>query len=246
MSDRILDYLEATKVGRHHAVPGGELEPSMRVLREWQSERLARTHADLLAHPKYGPACRFFLTDVYAPRDFSQRDNDIMRVYESMQHLLPPPLLRVMEVVIELNAATQALDEALLRVLVDDLGMTDTLDAEMYADAYRRCDNYDERARQIDLIVAVGRGVQALVHKPAVGLALKLARIPARLAGWHEHQDFLERGFRAFKGMKNAEPFLATISERERRILDRIYAGAPDPFDLGHQSRSLPRSGRGM
>ena len=231
MSERLLEYLRLANVGRHERVDGGELDPHLRLLREWQSERLARTYADLLDHPRYGPACRFFLTDVYAPQDFSQRDHDIIRVYESMHRLLPPPLLRVLELVIALNALTHDLDGALLRVLVDELGMDEVLTEEMYTEAYRRCDNYAERSDQIDLVVEIGRGVEELVHKPAVGLALKLARVPARLAGWHEHQDFLERGFHAFKRLDRAEEFLQTISERERRILDRIYAGAPDPFE---------------
>ena len=51
-------------------------------------------------------------------------------------------------------------------------------------------------------------------------------------AGWHELQGFLERGYAAFKHMKGAEEFLNTIETRETGILDRIYAGDPDPFDL--------------
>ena len=230
--DHLLDYLRVAQVGRHRAVEGGELEPRMKLLRTWQSERLARTHADLLAHARFGPACRFFLTDVYAPHDFSQRDHDILRVYESMHRLLPRPMLHALELVIELNALTASLDDRLLDALVDELGMTDALTAEMYAEAYRVCDNYDERARQIDLIVAVGREIDGLVRRPTVGLALRLAGVPARLAGWRELHSFFERGFAAFKTMHGAEEFLMTITGREREILDRIFAGAADPFDL--------------
>jgi hypothetical protein len=229
--DQLVDYLRAARVGRHRAVAGGGLEPGMELLRTWQAKRLARTHADLLASARYGPAGRFFLSDVYAARDFSQRDHDLERVYNSMRLVLPPAMGRALELVIGLNDLTLDLDEALLRVLVDELGMTDTLTAEIYAEAYRRCDNYEDRARQIDLVTAVGREIDGLVRRPAVGLALRLARVPARLAGWHELQDFFERGFDAFRRMKGAEEFLRTISDRERRILDRIFAGAPDPFE---------------
>lgn len=50
------------------------LDPGLAVLRAWQSQRLARTYADLLDDPAYAPACRFFLSEIYAARDFSQRD----------------------------------------------------------------------------------------------------------------------------------------------------------------------------
>ena len=57
-------------------------------------------------------------------------------------------------------------------------------------------------------------------------------RRPARLAGFGELQDFLERGFRAFRHMEDASEFLDTIERRETQILDRIYARHPHPFDL--------------
>lgn len=222
---RLRDLARATKVGRHEKVAGRGLEPRMKLLREWQSERLAHTHADLLADRRFGPACRFFLSDVYAARDFSQRDHDIERMYSSMRLVLPSAMARALELVVELNALTHDLDEELLGVLVDELGMTDALTPEQYAEAYRRCDNRDERERQIDLVVAVGKEIDGLIRKPAVGLALRLARVPARLAGWHEMQDFFERGFDAFKKMEGADEFLRIVADRERRILDEIYAG---------------------
>jgi hypothetical protein len=230
--DGLLDYLRLARVGRHRTVEGEALERGLSTLRAWQSERLARTHADLLVHARYGPACRFFLTDVYAARDFSQRDHDLLRVYESMRIVLPPSLRRALELAIVLNDLTLGLDEALLRALGGAEGVANGITAERYAEAYRRCDNYADRARQIDLVVEVGRQIDHLVHKPAVGMALRLARVPARLAGWHEHQDFLERGFTAFKRMNAADEFLATLAGRERVILDRIYARLADPFDV--------------
>ena len=35
--------------------------------------------------------------------------------------------------------------------------------------------------------------------------------------------------------MKGAEEFLNVIETREKGILDRIYAGTPDPFELEGQ-----------
>jgi hypothetical protein len=42
----------------------------------------------------------------------------------------------------------------------------------------------------------------------------------------------MERGFNAFKQMRGGRQFLETVRERERRILDRIYTCAPDPFEF--------------
>ncbi|MCA9930695.1 MAG: hypothetical protein KC419_19555 [Anaerolineales bacterium] len=205
---------------------------ALATLRTWQSERLAVTHQDLLRHKQFGPACRFFLTDVYAPQDFSERDEDILHVYQAMKRIMPAPIMRTLNLVIALNELTNQLDNQLVQVMVDDLQLTDAITSEMYAEAYRICDNYADRVRQINLIVDVGGSVNKLVRLPFVGLTLRLAHTPAHLSGWAELQNFLERGFEAFKHMKNADPFLETISQREKKILDQIYAGDAEPFDL--------------
>lgn len=216
----------------HRRVRGQPLAPEMVLLRRWQSQRLARTHADMLADLDYEPACRFFLSDIYAPRDFSQRDHDVERMYTFMSKILPDRMLHGLGLVIELNDLTHQLDEHLLQVLVDDLGVTDTITEEQYAEAYRICDNYADRVRQIDLVVEIGWSVEGVVHTRWAGMTLRLARGPAYRAGWGELQDFLERGYDAFKQMDDAEYFLGTIREREMQILDQIFAGDPDPFDI--------------
>lgn len=218
------------RVGRRQQVEVAPLDPGLRQLRAWQAQRLALTHADLLQHPRYRRACEFFLSDIYAPRNLSQRDHDLETVYNTIGSVMPPSMVDTLRQLVALNTLTGKLDDLLLAVLVNDLGMTDRLTAAMYAEAYRRCDNYEQRKQQIELIVGVGKGVEYLVHRPLVGTTLRLARKPAEWAGWADLQDFLERGFAAFKQMERAEAFLRTIELREMHILDRIYERDPDPF----------------
>ena len=61
---------------------------------------------------------------------------------------------------------------------------------------------------------------------------LRGMRGPAKAAGCGELQDFLERGFRAFRQMKDSKHFLDAIQGRETQILDRIHRGTARPFDL--------------
>jgi uncharacterized protein with WD repeat len=61
----------------HERVQAGPLDPKTALLRNWQSERLARTYAGFTQNPRYKPALRFFLEDLYGARDFSQRNHDI-------------------------------------------------------------------------------------------------------------------------------------------------------------------------
>ncbi len=229
---QLLTHLVEARPGKHVKVEAGELPPEIRLLREWQSTRLAWTHHDLLEHPRFRPATRFFLSDVYAPRDFSQRNYDIQKAYDAMRKAVPERVVHTLAETIELHQFTDELDAKLADALFDRLSMGDHITPQSYAEAYRICDNYDDRVRQIDMITKIGRSVDRIVRLPFIGLTLRLAHTPAHLAGWHELQGFLERGYAAFKHMKGAEEFLNTIETRETGILDRIYAGDPDPFDL--------------
>lgn len=130
---RLLSDLQSSEELKHQTVAAVALDSHMALLRGWQTDRLAHTYADLLADPRYGPAIEFFLKDVYAPSDFSQRDHDLERVHGFLSRVLPAPTIVLLTETVELNSLTNSLDNHLLRVLVDQLGVTDTLTAEVYA-----------------------------------------------------------------------------------------------------------------
>jgi len=235
MSD-IADFLRAqiervNAIRREHEA-SAERAAQRLWLRRWQAARLARTYDDLLADKGTRPAAEFFLSDLYGLKDTAGRDAALERVLPVMAKVLPDAALHGVGLAVELDALSEELDAQLLDVLVQAMGVRGELTEQAYAEGYRRCDNYARRKHQIELIVEVGSDLAQLVRKSMVYAMLRGMRAPARAAGCGELQDFLERGFRAFKQMKEPQHFLDTIGSRETRILDRIYAGTPRPFDL--------------
>ena len=202
------------------------------LLRQWQAARLARTHKDLLEDRRYRPAAEFFLSDLYGTKDTGQRDAAVERIYPVMVKMLPEAALHGVGVALELDALSEELDAQMLDVLFEDLRVQDAITEHAYADAYRRCDNYALRKHQIELVSEVGKDLALVVAKPLIYRLLRSMRVPARVAGFGELQDFLERGFHAFQQLEQPEAFLETIEQREVQILDRIYASHPRPFDL--------------
>jgi hypothetical protein len=221
---QLLSDLQHSAELKHQPVAALGLDPQLAMLRGWQANRLARTYVDLLDDPRYGPACEFFLNNVYAPTDFSQRDHDLERIHKFLSRVLPAQTIQLLTETVELNSMTNTLDDRLLHVLVAQLGVVDALTPELYAEAYRICDNYAERVRQIKLIHSilseVGEGARLLV----VGAAMKLAKAPAQRAGWTDLYDFLEQGRHAFARMRDVKTFVDTIAQRETRLLDLLYA----------------------
>jgi len=194
-------------------------------LKRWQSARLRKTYDDFTAQPRYRAATGFFIGDLYGAKDFSARDQAMLRILPVMSRMLPESAVETATLAIELEALSEELDHQLAAALPDG-PITDAT----YAEAYRRSSTRAERERQVDLIDATGRRLDALVKKPMVAQMLKLMRRPARLAGLADLQDFLERGFGAFRDMDGAQEFLATVKRRELEILNRLFSGSAAPF----------------
>jgi len=197
-------------------------------LSDWQSRRLAVTYADLARDARYAEAVGFFQSDLYGPQDFSRRDADLARVVPMMARMLPESVIVTVAKAMELSALSHELD---MRVN-DFLPRADAqFSVEDYCRAFRRAGRWQDRRRQIELIGEVGTALDRAVGKPLIRSALALMRAPARAAGLAELQTFLERGFDAFRRMKGADTFLATIRERETAIVDAISAGNIAPFE---------------
>jgi hypothetical protein len=198
---------------------GKKPPPRLAELKHWQSQRLTSTYADYAAQPRYRAATSFFIDDLYGPKDFSSRDQAMLRILPVMTRILPASAVETAALAIELEALSEELDQKLAAALP-----AGPLTEENYAQAYRESSTRAERERQIDLIDAVGHRLDALVRKPFVASTLKLMRGPARMAGLADLQDFLERGFAAFRDLKGADEFLATLKEREGAILNRFFS----------------------
>jgi len=206
---------------------GAKLPARLAEMKEWQSRRLAQSYADVAVIPRYRKATSFFLDDLYGAKDFSGRDLAMLRIFPVMVRVLPASAVETAALAIELEAVSEDLDQRLAAALAEG-----PLTEATYADAYLRSATPREREYQIELIDAVGHRLDALVKKPLVGRTLKLMRHPARVAGLSDLQDFLERGFEAFRQMRGADEFLQLLRQRELEIARRLFSGEAQPFSV--------------
>lgn len=198
------------------------LETARQRVRAWQSVRLARTHADLLASPRMGLAATFFLTDLYNAENLARVGANVRRIVPAMKKLLPAAGIETVVDAIELEALSEELDLAMATALAARSG---EISAGTYGDAYRKVGRRADRERQIQLVEDLGKSLDHLVRQPFVGTTLSLMHVPAHVAGLADLQDFLQRGYRAFVSMGGAAEFLGRIVGRERRLLEALFTG---------------------
>lgn len=228
-------HLQSAKALRRLANDAPEAACRRRLLREWQAARLSRSYRDLLDSERFGKAARFFLTDLYGPKDFSSRDEEVERIMPMMLAILPLSALQTLSLAIEVDALTEELDAAMVAELdrthgFDTSKPDDGVSEIAYASAYRKVGRQLDRELQIELIRTTGNALDRLARKPLLTTMLKLMRGPAHLAGLGDLQEFLESGFDAFRHMGDAREFLDVIETRERRILENLFAGTEHPF----------------
>lgn len=228
-ANELRQHLYAAKLLRRLANDAPDAARKRLLLREWQAARLSRSYPDLLASERFGKAAHFFLTDLYGPKDFSSRDEEVERIMPLMLSILPLSALQTLSLAIEVDALTEALDAAMV-VELEKAGAIDAIDAEAYASAYRAVGRQLDRERQIDLIQSTGEALDRLAKKPLLTTLLRLMRAPAHLAGLGDLHEFLESGFDAFRHMGDAHEFLDIIETRERRVLENLFSGAAQPF----------------
>ena len=207
-------------------------------LRQWQSRRLAQSFKDFIANPTMRPAAEFFLSDLYADRDFSARDRDAARVLPMMSRFLPDSLLRAATDAIELAVLSHALDMRMAEHLASRPNPKAAITVADYTRAYQHGNYRHLRQHQIELVLRVGHALDAAVKKHGVYKLLRAARIPAQMAGLSELQGFLERGFHAFDALGGADEFLGQVAAREQDVSRRLFEAHPRPFDqLNSSSR---------
>lgn len=238
---------ELERVARLHAERRANpiLAGALERVAAWQARRLRMTYPDLAPQPRYAGAIDFFQTDLYGGADFARRDADLARVVPVMVRMLPERVIATIARAMELNTLSQELDRSLLARLPRADGQFTVAE---YCRAFRKMGNRPARERQVALIVEIGSALDGYVKKPLIHAAMVMMRQPARLAGLGVLHDFLERGFDAFRRMKGAEEFLATIAARETALLDTVYAGATAPFPdpLGQSpAPAAPQSAHG-
>lgn len=192
------------------------------VVKAFQAQRLARSHADLLADPRYAQAARFFLDDLYGTKDFTRRDAELSRVIPALTRFLPESALLTVADAVELDALSESLDVGLARRLAAG-AEAGALTPQAYASAYAQPADRPARERQLALVLEIGGALDKLVRNRLVGGLLSAMRGPARAAGLEEMHEFLHRGFQAFRAMNGASRFLERVDARERALMEQLF-----------------------
>jgi hypothetical protein len=230
-ADSILAHLRAVDAERRRRAASPELAVRVLALKAYQQRRFLHTYRDLLESARYGSAARFFLDELYGPRDFSHRDAQFARVVPALVRLFPHDIVSTVDTLAHLHALSESLDSLTAGHLA-----APQVDASAYVHAWQAAGRPDDRERQVRLTLAVGESLDRVTRNPLLRHSLRMMRGPAKAAGLAELQRFLEAGFDTFKTMHGSADFLAIIGTRERDLARLLFEARP------HDAAAFPRA----
>lgn len=203
-------------------------------VKAYQQRRFCHTYADLLVHPRYTLASRFFLDELYGPMDFTQRDEQFARVVPALVRLFPQDIVDTVGTLAALHALSEQLDTQMAEHAADA-----TLTQATYLSAWQATGRPLDREQQIVLTQRVGERLDRLTRNPVLRHTLRMMRGPAKASGLSDLQRFLERGFDTFKAMRGADEFMAMIGTRERQLAQALFEMPPPGNEAGSSASGL-------
>ncbi|GMM72773.1 hypothetical protein MTsDn5_27250 [Alteromonas gracilis] len=222
MAQEIIKHIHRVNALRDLANQLGVM-PIIHQLQHWQCERLLVTHDDLAQQKRYQKAMAFFVDELYGPKDFSQRDADLVRVIPKLAKVLPDKAMNAMDDALSLNALSFDLDMAIAQYLQAHFP-NEPINRDNYALAYRHVGRIDDRTHQIDIISHLGDQLADVIKIRGIGMLISLSRRPAKLAGLLALHEFLERGFDAFKALGDVQSFIQPVLVREKAIMQTLLS----------------------
>lgn len=214
----ILEHLSTVERLRQQRHADPQLQERVLSLKTYQSKRFECSYADLLQHPRYASATRFFLEDLYGPQEFGARDAQFARVVPTLVRMFPKDIVGTVAALAALHALSEALDCDMATRLASP-----TVDAQAYVQAWQAVGRRADRLQQIQWTLKIGRALDRYTRNPVLRASLRVMRKPAQAAGLGDLQRFLESGFDTFGAMRGARDFLEIVERRERALVDALF-----------------------
>jgi hypothetical protein len=228
----IRQSMETVATYRARAAAQPALGAAVASIKRLQAARFRHCYPDLMASKDFGPASRFFLEELYSDADFSERDAQFARIAGTLATVFPASVVETAVALSQLHALTEELDHSMASHCVQHAIAPEGLNAVSYVDAWHVVGKRADRQQQLADVLALGRELAVLTHKPGLALLLKLMRRPAASAGMGSLQRFLERGFAIFSTLSRSkgkvDEFLATVERRESAWLKGMFDNPAD------------------
>lgn len=188
--------------------PSDDFQPRIDAVRAFERERLRMRHG-------HHPVPDFFAEHMLGDMDLGGLERDPEDSARRIKRLIGD--VKATSAAVEFGALTRDLDYA----VASHLG-GQPLTAASYARAYRAVGRVEDRQRQLGLVAFVAGDLSGVPRSKFAYSAFKLAKRPARIAGFGGMYDLLAAGFDAVREDQMAEQRIAEWLATEEVVIHRL------------------------
>jgi hypothetical protein len=123
---------------------------------------------------------------------------------------------------LDLHELTEELDNLLVAKLIE-MGVENKITLSDYNRAYRLCDNYDERLKQLDMIIECFHNTHQISSHWYIGLLIKSVKLMAGPLALNSLLNSLDKGYSIMRKIKDIHVFTDQLFNKELERLNRIY-----------------------
>jgi len=188
----------------------------------WQVSYMSPFYDDFRTAKDYADAVDFVISDLTGI-GISKRDQDMARLIPVMTKMLPKRALQALADAMRLNARILQINYSIYRDLYGSRQENTDISERDYCLSCRRASKLDDCLELVSLTRRVGEDLDRIIRIPVLGVILRAMRAPARLAGFGDMQNFLEKGYSTFGTIGDIGKFLDEMSARMMEVFTRIY-----------------------
>lgn len=214
------------------------LMTAVHAVKRLQAQRFAGSYADMLqtSDQGYASAARFFMTELYGARDYSQRDAQFSRIAGTIEKLFPAKVSALALALAELHALSEELDHAMGSAWIAIKRESTNTDftrgkiafqAQTYTRIWRTVARPKDRHAQLRIVLGIGVELGRLTQTLGLRSLIRMMRGPASAAGLRTLHTFMENGFDTFAALAKTpggvNGFLGMIEARESALMRLLF-----------------------
>lgn len=225
------DLLLQYKAFEYHDHP--ELEQRLHEVQTWMKERIAQTHAEFFARPENRLMAQYFLKRLYGGPDFdalAQQIERLLKFAHKVENFVPENGIKTGTKSVNLAVLATQLDEQVAKQLLADYPANTPITDEIMRQTLIKLNQGEARYEQLRLLDELGVTLDKYMRSTMMYATFKMCKGLAHKYQFDGMYEFIQEGFAAMKPMKSAAAFIKSFTATERKIIEKVHSGHPDPF----------------
>lgn len=225
--------LEQYKALSYHQDP--ILNQRLKDAQAWLKKRIETTHQELFNRPENQLMSKYFINRLYGGSEFDDLAKQIERLLKyahKAEKILPENAIKTGMKSVGLAVLAMQLDEQVVAQLLKDYPARQPINDEMMRLTLIQLNQEQARYQQLDMLDELGSALDKYMRSFIMHTAFKMCKKTAIKHHFELMYDFIGEGFIAMKPLKSTAIFIQSFTAQERRIVDNVHSGKPNPFTL--------------